>query len=93
LIAASGGEKDLSSIFPGFDVSIECLLAPWTGSDVSLGLLGRLFIEWRTASARPKIVKETNQTARLVRQRWARVRLNFSNPSSRPKSKSKSKTI
>jgi hypothetical protein len=36
------------------------------GRDVSHGLLGRPFIEWRTASARPKIVKETNKQPALV---------------------------
>jgi hypothetical protein len=36
------------------------------GRDVSQGLLGRPFIEWRTASARPRIVKETNKQPALV---------------------------
>ena len=47
LIAESGGKRIFSSIFQDFDLSIECLLDPWSGSDVSLNLLGRLFIEWR----------------------------------------------
>jgi len=36
------------------------------GRDVSQGLLGQPSIEWRTASARPRIVRETNKQPALV---------------------------